>query len=59
MFAIISYLIDVALAAIPLLAHWKIQPHLALSRSLFYFLQDLPLPNERRVPYDGGSGNFF
>lgn len=31
-------------------AHWKVQSHFSPDRGLFYFFQDLPLPNERGVP---------
>lgn len=30
-----------------------------LYRGLFYSFWDLPLPNERRVPYDEGRGGVF
>lgn len=32
---------------------------LTIIQGLFYSFWDLPLPNERRVPYDEGRGGFF
>lgn len=41
------------------IAHWQFQFHLSSDKGLISFFQGLPLPNERRVLCDKGSGNFL